>query len=78
MRPILLALALVGCRPVQPSPSSGAGGIWIRDVTVVSPERAEPLAHAHVLVRGGRIVTVASAAPPEASGGAFRRRAFLR
>ena len=41
-----------------------AGDVWIRDVTVVSPERPAPLPHAHVLVRGGRIISVGSAPPP--------------
>lgn len=66
MRLILLALVLAACHPG--GRSSGAADIWIRDVTVISPERAEPLAHAHVLVRGGRIVSVGTAAPPGAAG----------
>jgi len=37
----------------------------IRDVTVVSPEREAPLAHAHVLIRDGRIAAV-SAEPIDA------------
>jgi imidazolonepropionase-like amidohydrolase len=36
------------------------GDLLIRDVTVVSPERAAPLAHANVLIREGRIVEVST------------------
>lgn len=34
------------------------GDLWIRDVTVASMERDEPLPNAHVVIRGGRIVWV--------------------
>lgn len=45
------------------------GDTWIRDVTLVSPERQTPLPHAHVVVRDGRIATVETSAPrPGASG----------
>ena len=66
--PVLLALALASCHGSELNSAPAAGGIWIRDVTVVSPERTEPLAHAHVLVRDGRIVRVDTSAPPEAAG----------
>src|SRR5579871_2077397 len=33
-------------------------GTVIEDVTVISPERAEPLAHASVVIRGGRIAEI--------------------
>jgi hypothetical protein len=42
------------------------GDIWIRDVTVVSAERQSPLRGAHVVIRDGRIRSVATATPPEA------------
>jgi imidazolonepropionase-like amidohydrolase len=66
--PFLVVLALAGCHHVVRSATPAVGDLWIRDVTVVSPERAEPLAHAHVLVRGGRIVRVDTSAPPETAG----------
>jgi imidazolonepropionase-like amidohydrolase len=55
----LAALALAGC-PAHPATRSGLvdDGIVIEDVTVVSPERAAPLAHADVVVRAGRIAQV--------------------
>ncbi len=40
------------------------GDLWIRDVTVISPEREEPAPNTHVVVRGDRIVWV-GAAPRE-------------
>lgn len=43
------------------------GDVWIRGVTVVSMERTAPLADAHVVVRGDRIVWV-GAAPAAAAG----------
>ncbi len=62
-----LALLAVGGCPARRPPAGGpppAADVWIRDVTVISPERSAPLSHAHVLVRGGRIASV-GAAPPE-------------
>lgn len=47
-----------------PAPAAGEPDLWIRDVTVVSPERAQPLAHANVLLRGERIVSVGAEPPP--------------
>jgi imidazolonepropionase-like amidohydrolase len=46
-------------RPVRLAP----GELWIKGVTVISPERAAPLPNAHVLVRGPRIVWVGSREP---------------
>jgi imidazolonepropionase-like amidohydrolase len=37
--------------------------VWIQDVTLISPERETPLAHAHVVVRGERIAWVGDSAP---------------
>jgi imidazolonepropionase-like amidohydrolase len=42
---------------------AGGGEIWIRDVTLISPERAAAVPHAHVLVRAGRIAWVGTAPP---------------
>jgi imidazolonepropionase-like amidohydrolase len=44
--------------------ASDVNDVWIRDVTVVSPERAHSLAHAHVVLRDGRIVWVDTKPPP--------------
>ena len=46
-----------------------AGDIWIRDVTVVSPERSEPLPHAHVVIRQKAILSVGVEAPGDATTG---------
>lgn len=56
---VVLLPLLVACaeRRVALAP----GDIWIRDVTVVSLERATPLRGAHVVVRGDRIVWIGSA-----------------
>ena len=67
---VLFAATVVACSAPPPNapPSVQVGApapsdLWIRDVTVVSPERA-PIAHASVLLRGDRIVTVGSEPPP--------------
>lgn len=53
---------------------SGAGAfaqdVLIDNVTVVSPERARPLAHASVLIRNGRIVSI-KRAPARRDSGEF-------
>jgi imidazolonepropionase-like amidohydrolase len=63
----LSAACLSACSgsPAAPAsrPREGAGEVWIRDVTLVSPERARPLPRAHVVLRGDRIASV-GAAPP--------------
>jgi hypothetical protein len=51
--------------------SANAGDVWIRDVTLVSSERAESLPHAHVLLRGERIAWVSAAPPPDVGSGAI-------
>lgn len=43
------------------------GDLVLRNVTVVSPERAGPLAGAWIAVRGGRIAAVATRGPVPAS-----------
>jgi Amidohydrolase family len=40
-----------------------AGDVWIRDVTLISSERASPLPHAHVVARGERIAYVGDRPP---------------
>ena len=61
----LVVLLAAGCAARRPpaTPARPAGGLWIRDVTLVSPERDAPLPHAHVLLQGGRIAWVGSAPP---------------
>ena len=48
-------LALLGCSTQSQSPPAG---LVVADVTVVSPERAAPLEHAHVRILDGEIVEV--------------------
>jgi imidazolonepropionase-like amidohydrolase len=63
---IAFALAFVvfagvsGCRSAGPR-APRPGDLWIRNVTIVSPERAAPLPHADVLVRDGRIAWIGPA-----------------
>jgi imidazolonepropionase-like amidohydrolase len=61
----LLLLVAGGCASRRPTAglSHPRGGLWIRDVTLMSPERDQPLRHAHVLIRDGRINWVGSAPP---------------
>jgi imidazolonepropionase-like amidohydrolase len=62
-----LPLLLSGCPasqdPTQREPSLEPGDIWVKDVTVVSPEREVPLEHGNVIVRDGRILSVGTDAP---------------
>lgn len=53
--------------PAPSSPQFSSRDLWIRDVTVVSLERAAPLAHAHVVVRDGHVLSV-DTKPPAGSG----------
>lgn len=39
------------------------GSLWIRDVTIVSPERAGPAPTMHVVIEKGRIASVSTTAP---------------
>ena len=58
---VALALGCCACAGDRGGTSSGLlapGDVWIRDVTVDSPERDAPLSHAQVVVRGGRIASV--------------------
>jgi len=64
---VALAAACASPRNASPAaapPAPTPGDLWIRDVTVVSPDRPAPVAHANVLLRGERIVSVGSEAPP--------------
>ncbi|HEY2516477.1 MAG TPA: amidohydrolase family protein [Polyangiaceae bacterium] len=68
---LVFALAAGACASTPPSVAPAAGvsamaasDLWIRDVTVISPERSAPLAHANVLVRDAHIVSVGTDAPP--------------
>ena len=66
---MLVALGVLACgsRAPQPAtPNVRAGDIWIRDVTLISPERDAAIPHAHVLVRAGRIAWVGTAPPADA------------
>jgi len=66
----LVPLACGATRAVTPpaaSSGSSSSDLWIRDVTVVSPERGAPLAHAHVLVHDRRIAWVDTRPPPDAA-----------
>jgi imidazolonepropionase-like amidohydrolase len=60
-------IAIAACvgerRPDEAVVGLAPGDIWIRDVTLVSPDRETPLPHAHVVVRGGRILSAAVTAP---------------
>ncbi len=60
----LLILGACAARRPAANGSPPAGGLWIRDVTLISPERASPVAHAHVLIRDGRISWVGNEPPP--------------
>ena len=44
------------------------GDIWIRDVTLISLERDQPIPRAHVVVRNGRILSVGQESPRGADG----------
>lgn len=69
---LLFSLAACACAstpqsaPAPPPPlsASTAADVWITDVTVISPERSSPLAHANVLLRDAHIVSVGIERPP--------------
>lgn len=66
--------ALLGCagHDTRTSTGSAAGPreIWIRDVTLISTERAQPVIGAHVHLRGGRIAWIGTTRPPDLAPGA--------
>jgi imidazolonepropionase-like amidohydrolase len=57
-----ISLAALSSIAVAQSPAGTQGDLIIRDVTVISPERPEPLQHAHVRIRDGRIAEVSTSA----------------
>jgi imidazolonepropionase-like amidohydrolase len=68
----LISIALVcalACSGREPRTAATAEqrDIWIRDVTLISPERTSPLVGAHVQVRGERIVWIGTTRPPDLS-----------
>jgi imidazolonepropionase-like amidohydrolase len=66
-----IAALVAACTVTEPVSSTRlqAGDVWVRDVTLVSPERPAPLAHAQVVIRAGRILSVGTDAPAAASPG---------
>jgi imidazolonepropionase-like amidohydrolase len=65
----IVAAGCSGCSSSRAGTSTLApGDLWIRDVTVVSPDRATPLQHAHVVVRAGRIASISVESPGTAPG----------
>ena len=66
---VALLLACAGREGPTPS-ETGTTDVWIRGVTLVSPERPRPLTGAHVHLRGGRIAWVGTARPPDLAAGA--------
>ena len=66
---LVLAAACRSSVPATPAASDphGTGAIWIRDVTLISPERSAPLPHAHVLIQHGRISRVLGEPPGDVS-----------
>ena len=57
------ALSLLDCRA-----ASAADALLIENVTVLSPEQAQPRGNRYVLVRDGRIAAVSAAGRPEQVG----------
>jgi imidazolonepropionase-like amidohydrolase len=69
--PLAFLLACAGREVPTPAVSDARpADVWIRGVTLISPERARPLTGAHVHLRGGRIAWVGSARPPGLPAGA--------
>ena len=59
-RAVVASIVVVPCLTACGANRSGGtsalapGDIWIQDVTLISAERAMPVPHAHVVVRGAR------------------------
>ena len=59
-RAVAASIVVVPCLTACGANRSGGtsalapGDVWIQDVTLISAERAMPLSHAHVVVRGGK------------------------
>ena len=56
---LALLACLLGASAARPQ-NAPAPALVIRDVTVISPERAAPLEHAYVRIRNGRIDEVSA------------------
>src|SRR5262245_1379229 len=71
----LVCAALLGCAGRDGRTSTGSGPepreVWIRNITLISTERPQPLAGANVHLRGGRIAWVGTTRPPGVSPGAI-------
>src|SRR5688500_10626445 len=63
-------VAMAGACFSLPLPYAAASGhsLLIENVTLLSPEQAQPLGNRHVLVRDGRIVTVSDQVIPAPAG----------
>lgn len=55
-----VVVAMLGLLAGCASPAPSGEGLVIRDVTVISPERAVPLAHAYVRILDGHITEVSA------------------
>lgn len=64
-------LSLAGSSPIAQVADLvlARGDVWIQDVTVISAERSVPVEHAHVVLRGDRVHSVATARPRGAATG---------
>src|SRR5215467_13798264 len=65
---VALALVCCGCSSHTGASLLVPGDVWIRDVTVVSPERDVSLPHGQVVIRAGRIASVGVESPGPAPG----------
>jgi len=73
VRIIALFVLAAACRssvPASPLSDTGGAAIWIRDVTLISPERSAAVPHAHVLIEHGHISRVLEQPPGDVSPGA--------
>ena len=61
-----MLLALVAAMLVQAAPAPHR--VLIRDVTIVSPERKDPLRQGYVVLENDRIAAVGHGAPPRPAG----------
>ena len=60
----LIALILLRVGPAMQAQHVVDQGTVIEDVTLISPERAAPLHHAHVVLRDGRIAEIGTKLAP--------------
>jgi imidazolonepropionase-like amidohydrolase len=59
----VVASVLAFCGSAWAATSGGGNALLVKNVTLISPERPEPLAHADVLIEGGRIARIGSDLP---------------